>query len=289
MLWLDKLKKGLQKTARVLSFSSVDVDDLEEALILSDIGVETTSKIMSEIKEKSPKTLGEVRRIVEQILLEKIGSVAHPMTLPNVKPAVVLMIGVNGAGKTTTIGKMAAKYVAQGKSVACVAGDTFRAGAVEQLRKWADKLNADFYSGKEGCDAAGLIFDAIQSAKQKGTDVVFVDTAGRLQNRTDLMDELKKIVRVIRKVDEHMPHETVLVLDATVGQNALNQVKIFHEVCGLTGLVMTKLDGTAKGGVLVALADQFKLPVYAIGVGENVDDLDAFSAKEYVASLLGEE
>lgn len=287
MRWLDKLKQGLKKTASVLSFKTMDTDELEEMLILSDMGIEVADELVTLIKTEKPKTPEEMQAILKRELVKKIEPIAKPLMLPKTKPVVVLMVGVNGAGKTTTIGKLAVKYKDEGQSVACVAGDTFRAGAVEQLKKWADKVGADFYAGAPGCDAAGLIYDAIQSAKAKGTDVVFVDTAGRLQNRTDLMDELKKIVRVIHKIDENMPHETILVLDATVGQNALSQVKTFKEMCGVTGLVMTKLDGTAKGGVLVALAKE-NLPVYAIGVGESVEDLNAFSAEDYVSSLLGE-
>ncbi len=287
MRWLDKLKQGLKKTATVLSFKSMDTDELEEMLILSDMGIEVADELVTLIKNEKPKTPEEMQAILKRELVKKIQPIAKTLALPKTKPVVILMIGVNGAGKTTTIGKLAAKYKDEGKSVACVAGDTFRAGAVEQLKKWADKVGADFYSGDPGCDAAGLIYDAIQAAKTKGTDIVFVDTAGRLQNRSDLMEELKKIVRVIHKVDENMPQETILVLDATVGQNALSQVKAFKEMCGVTGLVMTKLDGTAKGGILVALTQE-KLPVYAIGVGEGVEDLNAFSAEDYVASLLGE-
>lgn len=288
MRWLDKLKQGLKRTANVLSFSSVDTEELEEALIMADMGVDTATKLVQKVHSQKPETPAQMRQILKQELLEKIEKVARPLILPNTKPAVVLMIGVNGAGKTTTIGKLAEKYTGEGKSVALVAGDTFRAGAVEQLQKWANKTGSDFYAGSPNCDAAGLIFDAIKSAKEKGTDIVFVDTAGRLQNRTDLMDELKKIVRVIQKADAAMPHETILVLDATVGQNALSQVKTFHEMCSLTGLIMTKLDGTAKGGVLVALSET-NLPIYAVGVGEQAEDLNAFSAQEYVESLLGEE
>lgn len=287
MRWLDKLKQGLKKTAAVLTFKSMDTDELEEMLILSDMGIEVADELVTLVKTEKPKTPEEVQLLLKKKLVQKIEPIAKPLVLPKVKPVVILMVGVNGAGKTTTIGKLAEKYRQEGKTIACVAGDTFRAGAVEQLKKWADKVGADFYSGASGCDAAGLIFDAIQLAKQKGTDIVFVDTAGRLQNRTDLMDELKKIIRVIHKVDENMPHETILVLDATVGQNALSQVKAFKEMCGVTGLVMTKLDGTAKGGILVALVKE-NVPVYAIGVGESVDDLNAFSADEYVSSLLGE-
>lgn len=288
MRWLDKLKKGLQKTARVFSFRSMNLDELEESLLLADVGVNVTDEIIKTVQSEKPSNAEEIRQIVQKILLLKIQPIAKTLTLPNVQPAVVLMIGVNGAGKTTSIGKLAQIYREKGKSVALVAADTFRAGAVEQLKKWAEKTDADFYAGTPGCDAAGLIYDALQQARQKKTDIVFVDTAGRLQNRTDLMDELKKIHRVMRKVDANIPHECILVLDATVGQNAISQVKIFNEITPLTGLIMTKLDGTAKGGILVALADAFHLPIYAIGVGEGVDDLNPFSAEAYVNSLLGE-
>jgi len=289
MRWLDKLKKGLQKTARVLTFKSLSTDDLEEALLMADVGVKVCDESLQKIQEKHPKDASEMRSILREFFIQKMTSVARSLTLPKAKPAVVLMIGVNGAGKTTSIGKLAKVYLDKGQSVAVVAADTFRAGAVEQLKKWAEKTGADFYAGVQGCDAAGLIYDALQQAIKKRTDVVFVDTAGRLQNRTDLMDELKKIHRVIKKVNPDMPHECVLVLDATVGQNALSQVKIFNEMTPLTGLIMTKLDGTAKGGVLLALADTFHLPIYAVGVGEGVDDLNPFSAEEYVDSLLGDE
>ena len=289
MSWLDKLKRGFKKTASVLSFTSMDTESLEESLILSDMGVDTAAFFVSVVKQEKPKTPAEMRALLRREIVAKMEPVCRPLVLTKGKPTVVLMVGVNGAGKTTTIGKLASKYLTDGKSVACVAGDTFRAGAVEQLKTWAERAGADFYSGEQGCDAAGLIFDAIKSAKEKGTDIVFVDTAGRLQNRTDLMDELKKIVRVIRKVDPEMPHETILVLDATVGQNALSQVRAFQTVCDVTGLVMTKLDGTAKGGVLVALTTAFGLPIYAIGVGEQASDLDAFSATDYADSLLGDE
>lgn len=287
MRWLDKLKKGLQKTARVFSFKSLNLDDLEETLLMADVGVKLSDEILKKVRDENPKDIDEMRQILRQIFIEKLQPVVRPLVLKDCQPCVILMIGVNGAGKTTSIGKLAQMYINQGKSVAVVAADTFRAGAVEQLKKWAEKTGADFYSGAQGCDAAGLIYDALNDARKKKTDIVFVDTAGRLQNRSDLMDELKKINRVIHKVDESMPHECILVLDATVGQNALSQVKIFNETAPLTGLIMTKLDGTAKGGVLVALADQFKLPVYAVGVGESADDLNPFSAEEYVDSLLG--
>ncbi len=289
MRWLDKLKKGLQKTARVLTFKSLNTDDLEESLLLADVGVNVCDEAVRTVQAQHPKDAVEMRSVLRKLFIQKMAPVARPLVLPKAQPAVVLMIGVNGAGKTTSIGKLAKVYLEKGQTVAVVAADTFRAGAVEQLKKWAEKTGADFYSGAQGCDAAGLIYDALQQAQKKQTDVVFVDTAGRLQNRTDLMEELKKIYRVIKKVNADMPHECLLVLDATVGQNALSQVKIFNEMTPLTGLIMTKLDGTAKGGVLVALADTFHLPIYAVGVGEGVDDLNPFSAEEYVDSLLGDE
>ena len=287
MRWLDKLKNGFKKTAFVLSFRSMNLDEIEESLILSDMGVEVTQELIQQIQKERPQSVEQVNNLLRKALLQKMIPVARPMILQDTKPFVVLMVGVNGAGKTTTIGKLAAKYKNERKTVACIAGDTFRAGATEQLKKWADSVGVDFYGSGQGKDAAGFIFDALKSACGKGTDVVFIDTAGRLQNRVDLMDELKKIVRVIHKIDDKMPHETILVLDATVGQNALSQVKTFKEMCDLTGLIMTKLDGTAKGGVLVALS-QFNLPIYAIGVGESVDDLNSFSAEDYVSSILGE-
>ncbi len=287
MSWLNKLKQGLQKTAGFFSAASVAEEEaLEEALIRSDMGIQTTTEILKKVHEKKGQTATEIRACVRDLLIQKMIPVAQALPVPKHPPMIFLIVGVNGAGKTTTIGKMAHAFRDQTKAL--VAGDTFRAGAVEQLKQWADKTGSDFYAGAEGCDAAGLIFDALKQCQKKKTDLVFIDTAGRLQNRVDLMNELKKIHRVIQKVDPSFPHETILVLDATVGQNALSQVKIFNEVCPLTGLVMTKLDGTAKGGILVALADKFSLPIYAIGVGEGVEDFNSFTAEEYVDSLLGE-
>ena len=286
MSWLAKLKQGLKKTATLLNGGNLDVESLEEALICTDMGVDVTAQIIQLVRSKNPKTKEELKELIRQILIQKMEKVAHVLPKVSHQPMVFLMVGVNGAGKTTTIGKLAHHY--QGKKIAFIAGDTFRAGAVEQLKKWAEKNASDFYEGSPNCDAAGLIFDSLKKCQAKKTDLVFIDTAGRLQNRSDLMDELKKIHRVIQKVDPDMPHETILVLDATVGQNALNQVKSFNAVCPLSGLVMTKLDGTAKGGILVALANQFTLPIYAIGVGEGIEDLNAFTAIEFVDSILGE-
>lgn len=289
MHWLDKLKKGLKKTAQILSIKSLSTDDLEEALLMADVGLNVCDEAIQLVRGKNIKNLAEIRSILHDFFLQKILPMERSFCLPEGCPSVILMIGVNGAGKTTSIAKLAKIYKEKGKSVAVIAADTFRAGAVEQLKKWAEKTNSDFYNGVPGCDAAGLIYESLQKAQKKKTDIVFIDTAGRLQNRIDLMDELKKIYRVIKKISSDMPQECLLVLDATVGQNALSQVKNFNEITPLTGLIMTKLDGTAKGGVLLALADAFHLPIYAVGVGESMEDLQPFSAKEYVDSLMGEE
>ncbi len=291
MSWLSKLKKGLSKTASLFSFSRVDevgLEQMEEALLCSDVGYTTTSEIMDTLRRCKLKSGEELCQKLADILVDKVAPVAQKLKIDtNQKPFVVLMIGVNGAGKTTTIGKLGQFYQEQGYQISFVAGDTFRAGAKEQLERWANKLGCKLYAGQSGTDSAGLIFDALKQSQQAGDDIIFIDTAGRLQNRSDLMDELKKINKVIKKQMPDAPHETILVLDATVGQNALMQVKTFQEIVGISGLIMTKLDGTAKGGILIALAQQFKLPVYALGIGENVDDLRSFSAEDYVHSLLG--
>jgi fused signal recognition particle receptor len=214
--------------------------------------------------------------------------VAQPLAIdPGQKPFVILIAGVNGSGKTTTIGKLAAKLRAEGRSVMLAAGDTFRAAAIDQLKIWADRSGAGFMARAAGSDPAGLVFDALTEAKGRGTDVLLIDTAGRLQNRTELMEELQKIVRVIKKVDASAPHAVLLVLDATVGQNALSQVEIFKKAVGVTGLIMTKLDGTARGGILVALAAKFAMPVHFIGVGESIDDLAPFSARDFGHAIAG--
>ena len=221
---------------------------------------------------------------VEKMLMP----VAQPLAIdPLKKPFVILVVGVNGSGKTTTIGKLAAKFRADGRQVMLAAGDTFRAAAIDQLKIWATRTGAAFIARDAGADAAGLVFDAVTAAKQRGIDVLLVDTAGRLQNRTELMSELEKVLRVVKKVDASAPHAVLLVLDATVGQNALSQVEIFGKAVGVTGLVMTKLDGTARGGILVALAAKFKLPVHFIGVGESVEDLADFSARDFSRAIAG--
>jgi len=214
--------------------------------------------------------------------------VAKPLVIDETKkPFVILMVGVNGSGKTTTIGKLAAKFSSEGRKVMLAAGDTFRAAAIEQLQVWGNRVGAPVITRPQGSDASGLVFDALDKATEAGTDVLLIDTAGRLQNRTELMAELEKVIRVIKKKDEAAPHATLLVLDATVGQNALSQVEIFGKMAGVTGLVMTKLDGTARGGILVALAEKFGLPVHFIGVGESVDDLEPFNADEFGRAIAG--
>ncbi|MDD3669623.1 MAG: signal recognition particle-docking protein FtsY [Alphaproteobacteria bacterium] len=291
MSWLDKLKSGLKKTAGLFTartFDAASVEELEEALIRADVGLTATRRIMQDIQSKKSRESDEIRAAVGRVLVEKMQPVARPLTIDAArKPYVILVVGVNGVGKTTTIGKLARQYRDQGLKVSLVAGDTFRAGAVEQLQLWGDKTGCRVHAGKPGADAAGLVFDALAASRKAGDDVLLIDTAGRLHNRADLMDELKKIVRVIQKADASAPHAVELVLDATTGQNALTQVKIFQEMVGVTGLIMTKLDGTAKGGILVALADAYPLPIHAVGVGEQADDLHAFTAAEYVDSLLG--
>jgi len=266
------------------------LEQLEELLISTDMGVETALRVTANMAEgrmgkklstKEIKELmaGEVARIMEPV--------ARPMPLYAKKPQVVLVVGVNGSGKTTTIGKLASQFKAAGKSVVIAAGDTFRAAAVEQLQVWGERAGVPVLMAPEGSDPASLAFDAMQKAHDDGADLLMIDTAGRLQNRADLMEELQKIVRVIRKKDPDAPHNTLLVLDATTGQNALQQVKVFQELADVSGLVMTKLDGTAKGGVLVALADKFGLPIHAIGVGEQIDDLAPFDPEDFANALVG--
>lgn len=266
------------------------LEQLEELLIQADMGVDTSLRVTANIAEgrfgkklsvREIKELlaGEVARIMEPV--------AKPMPLYPTKPQVVLVVGVNGSGKTTTIGKLASQFRAAGKKVVIAAGDTFRAAAVEQLQVWGDRAGVPVLTAPEGSDPASLAFDAMTKAQADGADLLMIDTAGRLQNRQDLMEELAKIVRVIRKKDPDAPHNTLLVLDATTGQNALSQVETFQKLADVTGLVMTKLDGTAKGGVLVALADRFGLPIHAIGVGEQIDDLQPFDPEEFAAALTG--
>ena len=268
------------------------LESLEDVLIAADMGVETSARVTANIAEgqfgKRVTTL-ELRGALADEIARIMEPVARPMPIYPERPQVVLVVGVNGSGKTTTIGKLASQFKAAGKSVVIAAGDTFRAAAVEQLQIWGDRAGVPVLTAPEGSDPASLAFDALTKAQADGADLLLIDTAGRLQNRQDLMEELAKIVRVIRKKDPSAPHNTLLVLDATTGQNALLQVEIFQKIAEVTGLVMTKLDGTAKGGVLVALADRFGLPIHAIGVGEQIDDLQPFDPQEFADALVGRE
>ena len=266
------------------------LEQLEELLITTDMGVDTALRVtanMAEGRMGKKLSVGEIKSLLASEIARIMEPVARPMPIYPKTPQVVLVVGVNGSGKTTTIGKLASQFRAAGKSVIIAAGDTFRAAAVEQLQVWGDRAGVPVLTAPEGSDPASLAFDAMTKAQEDGIDLLMIDTAGRLQNRSDLMEELEKIVRVIRKKDPSAPHNTLLVLDATTGQNALNQVKVFQEVSDVSGLVMTKLDGTAKGGVLVALADKFGLPIHAIGVGEQIDDLAPFDPDEFAAALTG--
>ena len=266
------------------------LESLEELLITTDMGVETALKVSANMAEgRFGKKLGvdEIKELLADEIREILEPVARPMPLYAKKPQVVLVVGVNGSGKTTTIGKLASQFKAAEKTVVIAACDTFRAAAVEQLQVWGKRAGVPVLTAPEGTDPASLAYDAMVRAEADGADLLMIDTAGRLQNRADLMEELSKIVRVIRKKDPDAPHNTLLVLDATTGQNALSQVKVFTEIADVSGLVMTKLDGTAKGGVLVALADKFGLPIHAIGVGESIEDLQPFDPEEFANALTG--
>ena len=266
------------------------LEQLEELLISTDMGVDTALRVTANLAEgrmgKKVST-GELKALLAQEVTRIMDPVARPMPLYAKKPQVVLVVGVNGSGKTTTIGKLASQFKAAGKSVVIAAGDTFRAAAVEQLQVWGERAGVPVLTAPEGSDPASLAFDAMQKAHDDGADLLMIDTAGRLQNRADLMEELSKIVRVIRKKDPEAPHNTLLVLDATTGQNALQQVKVFQELADVSGLVMTKLDGTAKGGVLLGISDQFQIPVKYIGVGEGIEDLQDFDPQHYIQTLFG--
>ena len=266
------------------------LEQLEDLLISSDMGVDTAVQITANLAEgRFGKKLStaEIKTALAEEIARVMGPVARPLPIYNKKPQVILVVGVNGSGKTTTIGKLASQFKQAGKSVVIAAGDTFRAAAVGQLMVWGERAGVPVMTAPEGSDPASLAFDAMTQAEADDADLLMIDTAGRLQNRTDLMEELAKIIRVIRKKDPSAPHNTILVLDATTGQNTLNQVEVFQKLADVSGLIMTKLDGTAKGGVLVSLADKFALPIHAIGVGEQIDDLDAFDPQEFANALTG--
>jgi fused signal recognition particle receptor len=284
------LGRGEKKTVVRRELDDDMLEQLEELLISADMGVDTALRVTANMAEgRFGKRLStaEIKELLAAEVTRIMEPVARPMPLYPTKPQVVLVVGVNGSGKTTTIGKLASQFQAAGKKVVIAAGDTFRAAAVEQLQVWGERAGVPVLTAPEGSDPASLAFDAMEQAGRDGADLLMIDTAGRLQNRADLMEELSKIVRVIRKKDPDAPHNTLLVLDATTGQNALSQVKAFQELADVSGLVMTKLDGTAKGGVLVALADKFGLPIHAIGVGEQIDDLAPFDPEEFADALIG--
>ncbi|EPJ0729782.1 MULTISPECIES: signal recognition particle-docking protein FtsY [Morganella] len=299
-----RLKRSLVRTRENIGsgffgiFRGKKIDDdlfeeLEEQLLVADVGVETTRKIITSLTQHaSRRDLKDAEALFVKLreeMGEILATVDKPLEIEDKKPYVILMVGVNGVGKTTTIGKMARQYQAQGKSVMLAAGDTFRAAAVEQLQVWGERNNIPVVAQHTGADPASVIFDAIQSAKAKGVDVLIADTAGRLQNKAHLMEELKKIVRVMKKLDEDAPHEIMLTLDASTGQNAVSQARLFNEAVGLTGLTLTKLDGTAKGGVIFAIADQFGIPIRYIGVGEGIEDLRPFKAGDFIEALFARE
>jgi fused signal recognition particle receptor len=300
--WFQRLRDGLSRSSKELSQNIAGVftkrrldedtlQDLEEVLIRADLGMETALRITDALasgRYGRDVSEGEVRKIMAEEVENVLAPVALPLELDlGHKPHVVLVVGVNGTGKTTTIGKLAAKLTGAGLKVTLAAGDTFRAAAIEQLKIWGERTGSDVVSSRLGADAAGLAFEAFEKAKEAGSDVLIVDTAGRLQNKAELMAELEKIVRVLGKLDPDAPHTVLQTVDATTGQNALNQVEIFRNVAGVNGLVMTKLDGTARGGILVAIAAKYRLPVYFIGVGEQVDDLEPFAAGDFARAIAG--
>ena len=298
--WFQRLKAGLTKSSSRLSqnisgiftkrkLDAATLEELEDTLIEADLGVETAMRIAEALaKGRFNKEISadEVRAVLAAEVERTLAPVARPLSLQgDHRPHVILVVGVNGTGKTTTIGKLASRLAQQGRTVTLAAGDTFRAAAIDQLKIWAERAPAQVVAHKVGADAAGLAFDALTKARENASDVLLIDTAGRLQNKRALMDELEKMIRALRKIDPTAPHQVLLVLDATTGQNALNQVEVFKDKAGVTGLVMTKLDGTARGGILVAISAKFALPVHAIGVGEAIDDLAPFDAAEFARAI----
>ena len=302
MSWFQKLKNGLGKTSAkvtgqlssLLGRSKIDaasLEEVEDALIAADLGTQSAMRLaasMRKYKFDGPVTSESLAAALSDGITEILEPVAVPIVLrDDARPHVILLVGVNGSGKTTTAGKLAQQWRSEGKSVMLAAGDTFRAAAIEQLQIWGERTGTEVIAGSQGGDAAALAYAAMEKAAAAGTDVLIIDTAGRLQNRAELMDELAKIVRVIRKLDDSAPHDSIIVLDGTVGQNAISQVKAFREVADVTGLIVTKLDGSAKGGIVIALAEEFGIPVHAVGVGEGADDLQAFTARDFANALTG--
>lgn len=298
--WFHRLKSGLTKTSSRLSdgitglftkrkLDATTLEDLEDLLIQADLGIDTAMRITDALsKGRFEKGIApeDVRRVLAEEVERVLKPVARPLVLDaGARPHVIVVVGVNGAGKTTTIGKMAAKFASEGKKVMLAAGDTFRAAAIDQLQIWGERTGATVVAREVGADASGLAYDALKAAREGQYDVLIVDTAGRLQNKQALMDELEKVIRVLRKLDPDAPHDVVLVLDATTGQNAMQQVEVFREKAGVTALIMTKLDGTARGGILVSISARFAIPVYAIGVGEGVDDLQPFDAGQFAKAI----
>ncbi len=300
--WRERLFGGLFRSSQAITQGIADIltkrkldaltlDELEDVLVRADLGVNTAqsiTKAVGAVRYERDIQPDEIRAILAREVEKVLEPVAVPFEIDESKrPFVVLVVGVNGSGKTTTIAKLAAKWTSERKKVVLGAGDTFRAAAVEQLHIWGERLGAAVVSGKEGADAAGLAFDAIQKAREQDADILLMDTAGRLQNRVELMAELEKIIRVMKKADPEAPHAVLLVLDATVGQNAVMQVDVFGKTAGVTGLVMTKLDGTARGGILVAIAEKYGLPIHFVGVGESAADLEAFAARDFARAIAG--
>jgi fused signal recognition particle receptor len=299
--WWQRLSGGLKRTSASIGGAVADLvvkrkldqamlDEIEDVLIRADLGVDSAARIAAAVGEgryDKSITADEVKAVVAAEVEKVLAPVAKPLAMAEARPFVVLVVGVNGSGKTTTIGKLAAKFRAEGRSVMLAAGDTFRAAAIDQLKIWGRRSGASVIARSSGADAAGVAFDALTEARGEEIDVLLVDTAGRLQNKAVLMEELQKIVRVMKKIEPRAPHAVLLVLDATVGQNALSQVEVFRDIAGVSGLAMTKLDGTARGGILVAIAAKFGLPVHFIGVGEGIDDLAPFSAKDFAQAIAG--
>lgn len=299
--WFGRLREGLGRSTQNITTGITEVftkrkldastlEELEDVLIAADLGVATAQKVcetLASTRQDKDITPEDVRAVLADTVAQVLAPVAKPLMLSDHKPHVILMVGVNGTGKTTTIGKMAKQLNDQGKSVMLAAGDTFRAAAIEQLQVWGERTGTPVVTGAEGSDPAALAYDAFERARSENIDVLMIDTAGRLQNKTVLMEELAKIVRVIKKMDDNAPHDTLIVLDATTGQNAVTQVQVFKDIVNVTGLIMTKLDGTAKGGVLVACAEKFGLPIHAIGVGEGVEDLQSFDPDVFARALAG--